>query len=659
MYHRSTRPFAASLGALALFAITACSGSGTVPQAHRAPATVGGKSPGSFAPAPMVRTPLQPASAMTKRPATAIEPPAYTQLPGTATWISAAADGSVWALSDQPSGPDKYIWHYSDGTWTNISGLATQIAAAPDGSVYAINSSGSIYRYASGNWTALGGGASWVTAATDDSVYVVSNAGGQDKALYHYAGGTWTQIGGSGITITASLDTASHSIANGTLAPGGVYITNAAGQIWYENGDGSFVALPGNASSLASTPGGLFAIGYPTTQGGTALYYFDLDAGTWTSEPGSGTGVASDASTLYVVASDGGIYSSPITSSAPAVGATAACSQTPAPDAPAGYQDVGSSFFTTILPHAHQVCMSAWDMSTDLDNALVSAAHNGANVAMLTPWSQHGSNDSDYATLNAAGVYTIWEYTGGAPSTTPPYQSAIHAPMDIHAKFAMVDGIAYVDGHNWFTSDVVMRTGVPADYLAIQNDLLNFPTPAASNGPFTTDKQLSLQSEYQYLQSIAGSVDSTSEIDWSAESYNPTSSASGETDYNQDVFAELCAIASSPAHPAMKFYVESYPYDAKAGTQIQLMVSFNANSHIYSSSGGLEKIALFRKNGVLQSAWFGSSNATSTDLFDWGYTLTDPGMLSALQSWFDSGISGKADKKGSGSADTACLTPNV
>jgi hypothetical protein len=43
--------------------------------------------------------------------------------------------------------------------------------------------------------------------------------------------------------------------------------------------------------------------------------------------------------------------------------------------------------------------------------------------------------------------------------------------------------------------------------------------------------------------------------------------------------------------------------------------------------------------GMPSSAWFGSSNATTTDLFDWGMNISDTGMLSALQGYFDAEFS--------------------
>lgn len=49
----------------------------------------------------------------------------WSQVPGSASVVAAAPDGTLWALSDKPAGGDKNIWHYANGAWTNISRLAT------------------------------------------------------------------------------------------------------------------------------------------------------------------------------------------------------------------------------------------------------------------------------------------------------------------------------------------------------------------------------------------------------------------------------------------------------------------------------------------------------------------------------------------------------
>jgi streptogramin lyase len=301
----------------ALFSLvlaSGCSGLSSGPRTTPQMATPRSVSPASIRPAPMARTAILPASAMNVRPQGAVQNLSFTQIPGAASAAAAAPDGSLWVLSTSPAGADKYIWHYVSGTWTNISGLASRLSVAPNGTLYAINSGGGTYSYSGGTWTALGGGASGVTTAADGSFYVLSNGGaGPDRAIWHNVGGTWSQVPGSGVSIAGSFDTGSYTLPGGTVSPGGLYIVNSLGAIYYENTNNSFVQLPANASVLApTTVGGVFALGYPANAGGNSIYYYNLSTPGWSAQSGSGVSVSSNGGKLYVIASSGAIYVSTI-----------------------------------------------------------------------------------------------------------------------------------------------------------------------------------------------------------------------------------------------------------------------------------------------------------------------------------------------------------
>lgn len=301
-----------------VFAVFAagCSGGHTPAMLRAQQAMPRSVSPALVKPAPMAQTPIQPSSAMRspRKTAVGIQGTNWTQIPGSATAVAAAPDGSLWVLSDQPAGADKYIWHYASGAWTNISGLADQLAVAPNGTLYALNSGGGTYSYSSGTWTALGGGAKAISVASDGSVYVISNAGSGDQAIWHNAAGTWTQVPGAGTALASSWDTNTYTLSNGTVSPGGTYVLNAQGEIWYQNPNQTYVQLAGAASAIAPTKsGGAFVLGYPSASGGEAIYYYNLDTPGWSTEAGSGVSLSTDNSTLYVVGASGAIYSSPIT----------------------------------------------------------------------------------------------------------------------------------------------------------------------------------------------------------------------------------------------------------------------------------------------------------------------------------------------------------
>lgn len=307
------RSITSAIVAGALLVGVACSGGGVSPQTGPKiqMATPKSVSPALVKAAPMVKTPIQPASAMAGRhPAGAIVPQNWTSIPGSASWVTAASDGSIWVLSDQPAGPDKYIWHYAAGTWTNISGAASQIAVAPNGTLYAINASGGIYAYSAGSWSSPGGGAKSIATLSDNSIVVVSNAGSGDQGLWHNNGTSWEQLDGAGVGVYGSRETIGHTVGGNPVNPGGVYILNNAGEIYYENTDNSFAQFPEHASALASLPGGLFALGSGgISASGNPIYYFDLDTPGWTAQTGSGVSFAIGLDNeLYVVSGDGAIY---------------------------------------------------------------------------------------------------------------------------------------------------------------------------------------------------------------------------------------------------------------------------------------------------------------------------------------------------------------
>lgn len=310
-----------AFSALAVIMVAAaCSGGNVSPGSAPTMQTPKSVSPAQIKPAPMAHTAILPSSTMTspRRTLSDIQGLNWTQIPGTATRVAASSDGSIWVLSDQPAGADKYIWHYANSAWTNISGLASQLAVAPNGTLYAVNSGGGTWAYSGGTWTSLGGGAQAITVAADNTIYVLSNGGsGPDRAIWHNVSGSWSQVPGSGVVLGASTDTGSYTLSSGSVNSGGLYILNSGGQIYYENTNGTFASMPGSASAVASTTsGGTFVLGFPANSAGNDIYYYNLSSPGWTSESGAGVSIASNGSTLYVIGSSGAIYSSPITAAA-------------------------------------------------------------------------------------------------------------------------------------------------------------------------------------------------------------------------------------------------------------------------------------------------------------------------------------------------------
>ena len=282
-------------------------------------------SPGSITVAPMLQTAIQQASVMSsRRPQSDIQGLGWTQLPGGGIYVAASPDGSLWVLSSVGSGLDRSIWHYVNGVWTNIPGAAMRMAFAPDGTLWVINSAGGIYAY-NGSWTGIAGGASDITVGANGSVYVISNQGNgiYGRGIWRYAAGSWSQMPGAATRIAASWDTGTYP---GKIDPGGFWVTNALGGIYYYSPVFGFNQIPGGVGQVAPTKsGGLFALGYLVNPDGSfPIYYNNLATGSWTQQPGAAASIATDGVSVYVTGAAGGIYKAAVTTrtapDAPGVG---------------------------------------------------------------------------------------------------------------------------------------------------------------------------------------------------------------------------------------------------------------------------------------------------------------------------------------------------
>lgn len=263
----------------------------------------------------MAKTSRQSSESMRRRfPKSDIGAPQWVQIVGGASKISAAGDGSFWVLApDGPNGglgaADKYIWHNVGGNWTNVGGAAAHIAAAQDGSLWAVNSLGGIYHNVNGTWFGIAGGSKEISVAADGTIYVISSTPG-DAGIYHYDLHTWTQLPGAGTSIAASYD----RIGHGPFGPGGFWVTNSLGEIYYYSPGVGYQSLNGKAARIAPTKnGGIFVLGFPANTSGNPLYYNDLDSSAWSQIPGGAVDLATDTNYLYAVGGSGGIFKTPLT----------------------------------------------------------------------------------------------------------------------------------------------------------------------------------------------------------------------------------------------------------------------------------------------------------------------------------------------------------
>ena len=328
---RSWRSILIALFALSALSVAACSGrpgTSSIPSPLAADALMRSITPNAISPKAVPIPPMlgldttRPPMSL-RMPQSSIVPLNFTQLPGAATWVAASPDGTFWVLSTQgiPSG-DKFIYHYINGSFVNVPGAAIRIAVGPDSTPWVLNAAGGIYHLVNGVFTGIAGGASELSVGGSASaivVDVISNQapGPYGAGVYQYSvnTGTWTQLPGAGVTVAASIDPGTYSILN--IRPGGFYVTNQFGGIYYDNLGLGFEQLPGGAIRLAPTAtGGLFALGDPgATQHG--IYYLDLSTGVWTQMSGAAICISANSTNVYAIGAAGGIYVSPIATPTP------------------------------------------------------------------------------------------------------------------------------------------------------------------------------------------------------------------------------------------------------------------------------------------------------------------------------------------------------
>lgn len=391
-----------------------------------------------------------------------------------------------------------------------------------------------------------------------------------------------------------------------------------------------------------------------TLTAGTTYTFALVTSGTLITPSPSPTASASASSSSSPTASPThSPTSSPTASptSAPTSSVTTApntCSQTPAPGSQSGGVTSNESGFFSALSNAgssSQVCISAWEPSSTVYSDLKTAATNHAAVTVIFPIEEYSADASDATTLAGLGARIIWENDDGSTQSVGTGQSLVTASLPIHAKFAFVNGVAYMDGHNWFTSDPILVDANSADYTAMQTDLTTFPSSPGSvaSTAFTTDKYASLQAEAAFITAASpGSGDTVDFISEDFEDYGPSPSPGGSLGTSGPdapaVYNALLAAAQNGATVNVIAEGPSSGFDAYENCDLSTLA--NAGAHVYAGSGGSEKMTLITSGGMT-TGWIGSSNLSAYDYIDWGMTITSNStVISSMQSYYATALSG-------------------
>lgn len=516
--------------------------------------------------------------------------------------------------------------------------LPTTPQSTPSSSVpqpYSLNTITGVSGVASGSATAYASAAVTVSASASSptGVAVRHRATDSQTALVYFS--IAANAGSAFVTeFKASLTLA--SAASGTVSLS-----------QWENG-----AWAGTDATV-TVSGSTVSFDYSINPGAAAPVYFALYTGAALPTP-SPTPTPTSTPTSTPTAT-------PTATATPTTAPSAAansCSQTPQPGTQAGGVSDNPSGFFSALEASKQACVSVYEPSSQLQTALVYAATHGSAVTVIFPAEEYTSDESDASTLAADGAHVIWLQDTQSPeyviSATPAAEYITDSYLPIHAKFALVDGVAYLDGHNWFgtnPADVILQDANAADYTAMQTELTTFPssppTVSGSNYLFTTDKYNSLNEEAAVLN--AAGVSSGYTVDFISESFLDYGASAPE-----GVFSALLAAAKAGA--TVNVIVEGTITSSYETCALSILAYNGAKVYVQTYSGS-QKILLILNGSTVTNAWIGSSNMTDYDYIDWGMTIptTDTSVISAIQSNYSTYM-GYASPSPAPAASPTCST---
>jgi hypothetical protein len=286
-----------------------------------------------------------------------------------------------------------------------------------------------------------------------------------------------------------------------------------------------------------------------------------------------------------------------------------------------GLSSTTTTPFLATVAAAKNICMSEYVFTSVAFNALDTAAKNHANVVVVFPQeSDSGSSASDLAQLKADGATVVID--PGAPTINP-----------IHAKLAIVDGKAYLDGHNWVEAtteppvdDVVLQDPDPTDYAAIQNALTSLTTVSSSSARLQTLKANSLAQEAAFLNANMSSITTGVQVHVMTESFSSGDGA---------LVTALENAAAAGASVTM-IVVKS---DESGSSDTSLISTMQGDGITFCNDANTGSEKLLTISSVPGEVWFGSSNATSTsqlsdNYVDWGMLVTDSATITNINNYF-------------------------
>ena len=127
----------------------------------------------------------------------------WSLMPGSASDISAGADGSIWIIGsdrDNRNYGGNGVYQLRGRNWTQVENIdANRIAVDRSGNVWAINPDGAIYQKRRNSWNKMPGEAREITAGADGSVWIIGmDRQAEGYGIYKWNGSDWSKSDGAG-----------------------------------------------------------------------------------------------------------------------------------------------------------------------------------------------------------------------------------------------------------------------------------------------------------------------------------------------------------------------------------------------------------------------------------------------------------------------------
>jgi hypothetical protein len=121
--------------------------------------------------------------------------------PGSATDISIGANGTLWAVTNQPVGGGSFKIAKWSGSWVVQNGIdGFHIAVDRNGAPFVVRPDGSLFHLENGSWNLWPGSVFDVDAGSDGSVWVIAKNG----TIWQWVVNHWELVTGAGIGIAVA-----------------------------------------------------------------------------------------------------------------------------------------------------------------------------------------------------------------------------------------------------------------------------------------------------------------------------------------------------------------------------------------------------------------------------------------------------------------------